>query len=445
MENFLVPLSFTNRRAPIRAKVKADADRMYNQARYAIVVDERLQVVDIRHNTRNDGTVVDCLVVLAPFDYWGEHFEKTVVLEIGFRRFVPYAQANFQKEAPKKRSLGGNMKKRERVTAKKTRRQRALAIKPRVPIAALSEEGLFDLMPIIARGVQVCTDDIVQTWTGTMGATIRWAIAGTEAQRFWMKHELEPEIQMRIPKEAHVLCAAATFAEIDWRKKEDGNIHASARAIRDMLKGYIRPGRRRGRDLQGNFDDDYVRKSSQFQWVAQRLKQKVERGYTTAMIESLFELLGKRDSIARKLIEQIWRVYKVPPAREDTSLDGYASGYGEMKDLLLERWPIQTYRSIRREKKKKEWLKKRTSEAPYRPHAANSHRFTVLASKEAQQKMVENYCARRAQEAETASIMPIQVIPKIPYIPAHEADDDGILWDPPSSVQRTGTDDEPPF
>ncbi|MEZ0208656.1 MAG: hypothetical protein ACAH17_00560 [Candidatus Paceibacterota bacterium] len=444
MENFLIPLSFTDRRAPWPSKVRSDASRMYAQARYVITLNNLMQVSEVIHNTKNDGTVVDCLVVLAPFNYQGKYLEKTVVLEIGFRRFVPYAQTNFEKVTPRKRTAGGNMKKRVgAVIPKKKTGPRALAIKPRVPVVGLSEDVLFDLMPVISRGIQVCTDAIVSTWTNTMGATVRWTAAGNEAQRFWIKHEMEPEIQMRIPKEAQLLCAAASFAEMVWRKKEYGNIHASAGAIKDMLKYYIREGRRRGRDAEGNFEDDYVRKGSQFQWVAERLKEKVKRGYTPAMVEGLFDLIGKPDSIARKLIEQVWRVHKVPLAREDPVLDEYQSMYGEMKEVLLERWPLQTYRKLRGEKNKKEWLKKRTSKEPYKPHAVNSHRFTVIASKEAQEVMLKNYCEQRALAAQTDEVAPIQSIPRIAYVPPEE--DDDIPWDLPEGKKKTGTDDKIPF
>ncbi len=452
MDTILVPASFTNRRKPFCNKVEADAVRMYNHARYAIVIDGTGKVKEVQRNLRTDGTVLDCLVVLAPFEYEGVCFDKVLVLEIGFRRFVPYAQTEFRKGMSTKRGPVVRKRKGEPAIDQiqvKTKKVKPVAFKPRIPVASLSKDAMFDLMPAITEGMQVCTDDIVKMWTGK--PNVRWAVGGTSARKVWMKHEIEPTITVRIPKEAEVLCATASFAEFAWRMRPEGHIDACARGIKTRLKSYLVSGRRSGKDARGNYSDDYVKEGQAFYWVAELLKNKVERGYSTVMVEALLDFIGLPKSPARKLVEQIWRVYKLPRPKKDKLLEGYYFKYGEMKDLLLERWHIRNYRSLRLETVKRNTAQKRAEEnKTYRPHAQNSYIFSIFASKKAQEEMVQAYSSRFTSEVDNTQ--PISGISQISYTP--KVDDD---WDPfetadssnitasRRSVTRADNDDDIPF
>lgn len=434
MDKIVVPVSFKERRPPLLEKVVRDADIMYSNARYVIVLNKTGNILEQRFNRRFDDEVVDCLAVFAPCVYRGAEIERALVFEIGFRRFVPYAQTEHRLGASTRRGPVVRFRRGEERKPQnniKRTKKRAYTIQARTPVARLTDDAMFDIMPAITAGIQECVDSLVLTWATPQ--RVRWVKAGTRAKPIWKKHEIEPSISVRIPKEAGILCATATFAELRWRLEPKTHIRASADAIKSILRYLLVPGRRKGRDVHGDFSDDFVRESSSCYWVAKRLQEKLDRGYTSVMIEGLLDLVGTPESVARRLVEKIWKVYKVPRPKKDKLLQGYRSEYGEMEDLLLERWPLRNYRSLRLEKKKRLWIESRTSHQPYRPHANNSHSFVVLASKEAQDKMVEVCCTKYVS---TDGVKSLQTL----YAPPTE--DDDIPFDTPS-VQSTGTDDIP--
>lgn len=397
MDSILTLLPFKERRAPLVDKVKRDSELMYQHSRYVIVVDEQGHVVEQHFNRRFDDDTVDCLTVFAPVTYRGVYIEKAVVLEIGFRRFVPYAQTEYRLNSSTRRGPSHRVKKGEiKKEVLKKQKQKAIAIKPRVPVAVFSKDAVFDLMPIISNGIQVCVDAIVLTWKGSRGATTVWAQAGNKSRKIWRSYEVEPAITVRIPSEMDLLCATATFAELEWRFQSDGQIDISARALKDMLKYYLSPSRRRGKNAQGNFSDEYVKGRTTFYWVADRLQKKVRMGYSRYMIEQLLSFVGVKGSFGRNLIEQIQRVYKVPKAQENEILDKYQFEYGEMKNLLLERWLVRNYQSLRQKTNKEIWERNRTSVRPYYAHAKNSQAFSIFASKKTQDEMAKAYDARKS-------------------------------------------------
>lgn len=440
MDTILTPLSFKTRRAPLLGKVERDADTMYGNARYVIVLDEDGNVVEQRFNRRIDDEVVDCLAVFAPFTYKGARLERVLVLEIGFRRFVPYAQTEHRLGASTRRGpvlrfrKGEERKPRTKVKANK---KRAYQIPARIPIARLTDDALFDIMPALAKGVQECVDAIIRTWTETDVSMTRWTRAGKK----WMTYEVSSSISVRFPKSAVLLCATASFAEIAWRQKPNHQLAASARAIRDMLRPFTSPKKRFGKDEHGNFSDEYVRGSQQLFYVSDRLRKKVSRGYSSVMIEKMLDMVGPAGSPKRRLVEQVWRVFKVPKPEDNPLLKAYQSKYGEMKDLLLERWPLENGRDLFLECRKKEWAKKMAAESkPYRPHARNSLAFAVFVSKEAKAEMTQAYVERRARKlAEETTSTQSQLVEVLPSV-----EDDDIPWDT-SGAPHTGTNDECPF
>lgn len=452
MDKFLIPLSFAKRRAPLRAKVQADAQRMYEHARYVIVLDGTGNVLEARPNRRQDDNVIDCLAVFAPVTYLGSDFDKSVVLEIGFRRFVPYAQTEYSLNSSTKRGSRLRRRKgdmREAISAlRKPRRDRTLrlTIPARVPVTCLSDDALFDLLPTITEGAQRCVDDIALTWEKTLGYSIRWARGGNRMTGiFLMKHELAPCLSVRIPSEIKLLCATAAFAEMEWRKQPGHHLEKRADAIKDMLKSFLRPKRQRGKNGDGDFEDDFVRASETCHWVSDRLRKIIEHGYSPAMVEVMLDFVGPPESVARKLVEQIWRVYKIPHPKRDQEFEAFRFKYGELKDFLLERWHITNYRNLRLERiREDEYVVTKDGQKRKKNyfHAATSYTFTVFVSKDCQAKMTEAYCARKEQEAKTNSVQPVQPISMVDSSPEEE---DEIPWDTPHGKLKTGTDDDIPF
>lgn len=447
MENFLVPLSFTNRRAPLRAKVQADADRMYSHARYVIVLDEKGCVLEARPNRREDDGVVDCLAVFAPVTYQGTYFEKSVVLEIGFRRFVPYATTEY---TPGHSTLRGPRVRRRKgdnpillpPQPKKKVRKAKVIIKYRTPIVRFTPDGLFDVMPAVTKGIQECVDGFVKGWKSNPGKVTRWA----KVDERWVPYDNVPTITIRIPYEAEVLCAAATFAELAWRQEPDSQFEVIARGLRARMQNYTLPKRRMGKDRDGNFTDEYVQEQTMLLYVADRLSAKVAGGYSRYMMERLLERVGSPESVEGKLIRQIYRVFRVPEPPEDNVQISYLSKYREMAETLLEQWGIRNYRNLRLERVKKDTALKRAEERrPYFSHARNSAIFSVFASEEVRAEMLQNYMARTFPEHEIDNVRPIESSPKAHAILAHEAEDDDIPWNPPVPAQKTGTDDDIPF
>jgi hypothetical protein len=301
-------------------------------------------------------------------------------------------------------------------------------------------------MPTITEGIQQCVDSIALTWDKTMGHSVRWARGGNRMTgTFLMKHELAPCLSVRIPNEEKLLCATASFAEMEWRKQPDHHLGKRADAIKDMLKSFLRPQRRLGKNCRGDFEDDFVRESEICQWVSVRLGKIVEHGYSPAMVEVMLDFIGPPRSVARKLVEQIWRVYRIPRPKQDREFEAFHFEYGELKDFLLERWLITNYRNLRLERIRKDKYVV-TSNGEKREknhfHASNSYTFTVFVSKDCQAKMTEAYCTRKAQEADASSVHPIQVASM--DVTESEKDDD-IPWDTPHSKLKVGNDDEIPF
>lgn len=439
MESILTPVSFKERRVPYLEKVGRDADIMYENARYVITLDDVGRVIEQRFNRRIDDEVVDCLAVFAPFTYKGVRLERTLVLEIGFRRFVPYAQTEHRLGASTRRGPVVRLKKgeerKEKQRAKRKKGKMAYVIKARVPVASFTEDALFDLMPTITKGIQECVDSIVRAWTNTAAAYPR----GT-----WHRFEYESSIVVRFPKEATLLCATASFAELEWRGEPDKQLAAIARSIRALLKGFADPSVKRRQGAPGSFDKGFLRKSRVMQYVAEKLSSRIRyKDYSRHMIERLLELVGPLESPERKIINQLWSVYKIPKPPHDLEFRKYAASYGEMKELLLEKWLVRNYRSFRLEKVKKDLAKLRKKEnRPYQKHAKGCAEFSVFASKQAIAEMLTAYDAKKIARLVNQDLPLSETV--APQIVSVLENDDDIPWDT-GPAQKTGTDDDIPF
>ncbi len=434
MENFLTPLSFTKRRTPIRAKVKADAERMYAHARYVIVIDSKGKVLESRKNRRIDDNTIDCLAVFAPVFYRGEHFEKSVVLEIGLRRFVPYVEAKYHPNASKRRGPVIRFLKGEaRPTRKKvvTPRKERVIISERVPVVALSESAMLELMPEITSGIQACVDEIMHSWTDSPVRQIR----GVKFKERTHEFDYEASVVIRIPREAALLCAAAHFAEIDWRVSKNRQLYAIAAGIKRKLQSYTNVKiTHRKRLSDGSFEDDFVRESAQMQWVAEKISTRIQRsGYSNMLVGKLLELVGPPESAERNLLDQIWRVYRIKPPVEETDLEKHTTQYLHMQDQLRTQWKLRNYRSIRLEKRKVEHAEKvlQTTGRTAIPHAKNCIMFSVFGSEAAVSEIMARFNAK--EEARVYQATP-------------QEDDRDIPWDKDTNrSSRTGTNDEIPF
>jgi hypothetical protein len=440
MENLLIPLSFTNRKAPLVEKVKVDSERMYAHARYTIVLGEQGNVLESQLKDRTKKNGLDCIAVFAPMIYRGVRIEKALVLEIGVRRFVPYAETNFRTGKPTRRgNLGG-----KRIAGIEPKHSgRRIVISPRFPVAKLSEDALFDILPDLTAGIQKCVDAIVETWSESETVQTRWIVAGKLVRHVYT-YSAQPSVTIRISREEALLCACASFADIAWRSSPTGQLAATARGIKHMLDPFSQSRKRAERDPDGSYEDEFVLEQIMLHYVADRLAKKVRLGYSECLFERLLDHVGPKESIERMLAEQIARLFKITPRQNSPELQLYLDAYGEMLDCLMERWTLRGFESMRAEDLKRKYAEKRKAKGKlYQPQARNCSNFSAFASKKVQEKMMAAYYARREQQFQADNVVPIEVAPKISYIPAEE--DDDIPWEPLKGGQRTGTDDEIPF
>jgi len=317
------------------------------------------------------------------------------VLEIGFRRFVPYAQAEFRPNASTKRGPTVRLKKSNRhlrvegFTEKKNKKGKKLTIKARTPVVKLTDDVLFDLMPVITDGIQKCVDSFVMVWSET-------EVLQTRGR--WHSYESEASIFIRIPVTTQLLCATAYFAEMKWRLGPNKQLHSVARSIRDLLIDFMVLNKKQD---DGTYLEESVKESENTTYVANKLRCYIlYRSYTLEMINCLIHLIGEQNSTERILLEQVWRLFKLEEPVEDASHKAYITTYGEMQDVLLEQWHVKNYRSLRHERVRKQCEEERTSQQkPYHSHGKSSATFSVFASKQVLEQMMYVYDAKKLARA----------------------------------------------
>lgn len=138
MSNFLTMRSFSNERAPTVEKIRSDGIRMYCEARYVIILNEKGEVVEtINRSITYTGNF---LVILAPIIYNGWKVNLSVVLEIGFSRSSPYQQ--FEKWFDGKK----------------------VATKNRRPVCKLTDEKIISLLSLLSDTVKKIALEETSHW-----------------------------------------------------------------------------------------------------------------------------------------------------------------------------------------------------------------------------------------------------------------------------------------
>lgn len=347
MKDVFEKISFSGRRAPLVQKVVSDGLKMYDLARYVIVLDEEGQVIEKFDNAPFGGTV-DCLVVLAPCMYSGTLIEKTVVLEIGFRRFVPYAQAEYRKvgttkRGPHLRRKSDEVKTKNLVSVKKDKT--VFAIKPRTPIARICDKVMLQVLPVILDGIQFCVDEILKGWTAH-------EVIQTRYPKKDQSYTYIASIFVRFPKQEHLLCAGAKFAEFRYRTGETKDIAANAKVVKENCRLFMKVYKR-SKTEDGEYSESVVINSNTASFIASFLCTKILYfGYSIHIVERLLALVGKPDCPERRLLEQIQKMYKLPKPEEDNCFLLAEENYSSLKERILAAWHLETFGSPRHDKRR---------------------------------------------------------------------------------------------
>jgi hypothetical protein len=342
------PLSFHGRRAPPVDKVINDGKRMFEHARYVIVLDQNGRVTQSFENPPFGKTLVDCLVVLAPLMYRNTWVAQAVLLEIGFRRFVPYAQTEYR--------VNGKIK----------------AIKPRRPVCKLSDKVMVELLPHIGNAIQVCVNSIIMTWEKSIPIQVR--VVGN--------YTYIASIFVKIPEEEKIFCAVVRFAEFRLRLSPSMTLGSCAILLKKTCERFIKASWRYKTE-SGDYLNSRVRKSGDANFIADTLRTRIKfRGYTRQMVDEMLALVGKEGSPERELINQIWKLYKIPVPVRDTALDVLEKEYGHLKSQLLSRWKLGNFISYRHQRKRMS-------------HARGALTISVLGSEVELRKMIVEHDKNR--------------------------------------------------
>ncbi len=368
--SLLVYRAFGGRRKkPLVAKVVRDGEMMYDHARYVIVINAEGLVTEKFENHRP--YLVNCLVVLGPVVYEKKKISRAVLLEIGFKRFVPYAQAEY-------------------LVGKKVK-----AIKPRNPVARLSDETMLTLLPKIRNGVQQIVDNSIMAWEKTL--PIRTLVSKSKdvmGKKTDHVFYAVSRIFVKVPTEEPLLCTAMLLAEREWRSGAGMHFDTLARSTKQKLKDYLLLSGTRNVD---RLTDEQIKKATACYVIADMFKIRIKyRGYREYAMEAILQGIGGANSPERILLERIFRLYKVPkaspeglPFESDTVKASYIL-------KLLE--GLSCYRSARHTSKRKK-------------HSTNSVVFTVLGSMDKMEKMMTERMLAKATLSEAETLLEDDDIP----------------------------------
>jgi hypothetical protein len=368
--SLLVYRAFGGRRGkPLITKVVRDGELMYDHARHVIVIDKQGRVTENFENHRPH--LVNCLVVLGPVVYEKKQVSQAVLLEIGFKRFVPYAQAEY---------LVG---------------KRVVAIKPRSPVARLSDETTFALLPEIKNGIQRVVDNSIMAWKKTL--PIRTLVSRSKdvmGKKTDHVFYAVSRIFVKVPIEEPLLCAAMLLAEREWRGGAGMHFDTLAKSTKGKLKDYLL--------LSGTRDvnrltDEQIKKANMCYVIADMFKIRVRyRGYKQYAMETILRGIGSVNSPERILLERIFKLFKVPEAPVEHLPFKLDSTQSSRVLKLLK--GLSCYRSARHESKRKK-------------HSTNSIVFTVLGSMDKMEKMMAERMLAKTTSSEAETLLEDDDIP----------------------------------
>jgi ribosomal protein L35 len=360
----LTMLSFVGRSLPTVQKVINDGLCMYERARTVIVLDECGTVVQMFDNPPFGGTV-DCLVVLAPVLYRGVAVKYSVVLEVGFRRFVPYAQTEYKLTGSTKRGpsvRGKNHAVNQTSTQQDKKKSNCVvikAIKPRRRVAYLNDWFVIDFLPVLTEAIQHNVNEIICAWDNSFPVQLR----GPQHNQY----TYVASVFVRVSCEEEIISAAAKFGEMRFRLTGTGNLASFAHLLKKYCHEFIRQNRKSLTE-QGNYLEETVKGSDVASFIAEVLKVRIMyRGYTGQMISKVLSLLGKQNTMQRKLIDQIWNLYAIPVPKNDVDFETLERRYRSQRRKLVASWELKNFTSFRHETRR-------------RIHARDCKTFSVLGS-----------------------------------------------------------------
>lgn len=374
MSPALTLLSFQGRRAPLVQKVVDDGKRMYEHARYVIILDKKGSVIEHFENPPFN-TIVDCLVVLGPVVYKGVSIALSVILEIGFRRFAPYKQTEYRVYGKPKRTSRKKGVVKNRIPVPRAKRGVIKAIPSRTPIATMTDTTRQHILGDIASGIQTCVDSIIETWGNSDPVQERENKCGE-------KYTYVASVFVRIPKQERLLCAAARFKETEFRLSNSGPLGTLAKKIRALCRQFI-ANNTRSKTEQGDYLQSSIKKSHIIWRIKETLDKRIKyRKFTEQMISRMLTLVGKRDSAERKLLDQVFKIRGITKPVKDVELETLEREFGHIRKALLAKWPLTTFISMRH-------ANRRTL------HASGCLTVSVLGSRSELEKMIAARDIRR--------------------------------------------------
>lgn len=343
MNDFIVMRSFLNRREPFVEKVRRDGERMHDEARYVIILNKEGNIEG--EIDRSEGSTGNYIVVLAPVNYKNHTIDRSVVLEIGLGRSVPYNQF---RTGPSNTSD---------------------AITYRCPVAKLADEKVIDLLPKLGQVIQSVVDEDI--------SHRRNLIYYTSMTPFGDLSKIGKEVPngkfITIPNEESILVYSCLSKDIELRSKT--HLSLFVKIIKRSL---------------GNLKHAYYPKGElkRFKVVKEIASVLKESNYPIHFIEIIRAKLGKETTKVRALFEQILEVFGIEP--EESSDEKYLlykslhKIWKERQKELMNRLAIKTISDSKRDVRKKQYAK---TSGNNQTHAQNCIRVEVYPSEEAIEKI----------------------------------------------------------
>lgn len=303
-------------------KVERDAVVMEEYSRYVIKLDDEGNVQE-HYSNPPFGEIIDCIVVLAPAIFQGKRIEKSVALEIGLSRLVPFKSTEIKAVRP-------------------DRKKQCWIIKSRTQLGTLPWDVMLKIMPTLWFAIQFCIDEKLSEWKqARLIQTFDRNQKGFAVYESWMT--------IRVPKDQPLLYAVLRLKDELGRLEPEKNYAYLADYFQERFDEF----RLLNAYYQGEYPDEVMKRSNNLYVVASQIRKNIlYRGYTSRSVESIRGLLGKKDRKNVLFFDEVLRVFKVPCAPRDDFLDMYEPKLGGAKDEILSQCPLRPCRVIKRENKR---------------------------------------------------------------------------------------------
>ncbi len=328
MSKALIMNSFAKGCVPSVSKVVEDARKMMSLAKYLIVLDAKGKIVS--SSTPFDevrAVTVPCLLVVAPVEYKGVKIAHAVVLEIGFNRFVPYAQSEYQLK------VNNNTK--------------VCAVKERHVVASISPNALITLMPEILSIIQSEVTSRIQKWR----QPIHTKKSGV--RKYSYNYDIPALAFVRFPKNATLLHYGALLYDQKWRTGAQGNLWARAEQIREWLTQFMKL-RVNHKTQSGEYTESVVKNSVGLAKLSDvlrvfQLRHERNPGYVR-LLENMVHPNPK--SSYRVLLKQVRVLHKVPNPKRSYDLEKMKREFALFREELEQIWHLHTVIDAKRNRKR---------------------------------------------------------------------------------------------